>query len=982
MAIFKCKMCGGDLEIGSNETVAVCEYCNTKQTIPALDNEKKINLFNRANRLRFNNEFDKAAGVYESIAAEFPEEAEAYWGLCLCKYGIEYIDDPKTGNKVPTCHRTSFDEIFSDNNFSLALEYADFTATSVYREEAKEIDRLQKAILDIAKNEEPFDIFICYKETAEDGQRTKDSVLAQDMYDKLTEKGYKVFFSRITLEDKLGKEYEPYIFSALNSAKVMLAVGTKYEYYNAVWVKNEWSRFLDMMKSDKEKVLIPCYADIDAYDMPQEFKNLQGQDMGKIGFMQDLLRGIGKILSENAPQQTIIRETVVSSGSADTAPLLKRAFMFLEDGDFKSAEEYCEKVLDINPECAEAYLGKLMVDFKIDRKENFKNLDKPFSDNINYQKIMRFGDEDLKNELSGYIEEINQRNENERLEGIYSNALNILQTSNNESEIREAKKKFESISDYKDSVEKIAECEEKALEYLYARACNKMKEAEHEYDLGHAAELFDEIIDYRDSSELKQECLEKAETIKKDFVYERALKAYKSDDEDIPKITRAISELKTINGWKDSAELIEKCKEKIIKINELEEIRKQEQEKRRQADVIKQKKRKTIRIIITLLIVALIIVLAFAVIFVVIPNRIYNQGIDYMNEGQYTWAMNKFEEVGFDYKDSQAKYEEAKLGFYNQSIDLMNSGKFVEAMWRFEEIGFDYKDSQAKYDEAKKCYFNKMNKTAVSLGFNHIVGLKSDGTVIAKSYNYYIDETVIRKSNEEGECNVKSWKDITSVSASYGHTVGLKSDGTVVATGEESYFDGVSDWTDIVSIYAEIGHTVGLKSDGTVVVTSSAMNDEVSSWTDIVAVSVDSDHLVGLKSDGTVVATGEESYFDGVSDWTDIVAVSAGAYHTVGLKSDGTVVAIGYNEYGYDQCNVSDWTDIVAVSAGYGYTLGLKSDGTVVSTDEYYDMSAWTDIVAIYEGSYGIKSDGTVVAYYSSDNDNYNVSGWTDIKVY
>ena len=114
MAIFKCKMCGGDLEIGSNETVAVCEYCNTKQTIPALDNEKKINLFNRANRLRFNNEFDKAAGVYESIAAEFPEEAEAYWGLCLCKYGIEYIDDPKTGNKVPTCHRTSFDEIFSD----------------------------------------------------------------------------------------------------------------------------------------------------------------------------------------------------------------------------------------------------------------------------------------------------------------------------------------------------------------------------------------------------------------------------------------------------------------------------------------------------------------------------------------------------------------------------------------------------------------------------------------------------------------------------------------------------------------------------------------------------------------------------------------------------------------------------------------------------------------------------------------------------
>ena len=37
-------------------------------------------------------EFDKAYGVFESIVADFPEEAEAYWGLCLCKYGIEYVD--------------------------------------------------------------------------------------------------------------------------------------------------------------------------------------------------------------------------------------------------------------------------------------------------------------------------------------------------------------------------------------------------------------------------------------------------------------------------------------------------------------------------------------------------------------------------------------------------------------------------------------------------------------------------------------------------------------------------------------------------------------------------------------------------------------------------------------------------------------------------------------------------------------------------
>ena len=250
MAVFKCKMCGGSLEVSEGMTVCECEYCGTQQTVPSADNEKKVNLFNRANRLRIASEFDKAAGIYESIVSEFPEEAEAYWGLCLCKYGIEYVDDPATANKIPTCHRTSYESIFNDTNYKAALDHADSVANCLYQSEAAEIDRLQKAILDIAKNEAPYDVFICYKETAEDGQRTKDSVLAQDIYDALTAKDYKVFFARITLEDKLGQQYEPYIFSALNSAKVMLAIGTKEEYFNAVWVKNEWSRFLGLMKSD------------------------------------------------------------------------------------------------------------------------------------------------------------------------------------------------------------------------------------------------------------------------------------------------------------------------------------------------------------------------------------------------------------------------------------------------------------------------------------------------------------------------------------------------------------------------------------------------------------------------------------------------------------------------------------------------------------------------------------------------------------
>lgn len=500
MAVFKCKMCGGDLEVIEGSATCECEYCGSLQTLPSLDNEKKLNLFNRATRLRFNNEFDKSEAVYESIVAEFPEEAEAYWGLCLCKYGIEYVDDPATAKKIPTCHRTSYDSIFNDSNFEMALEYADMVAQRVYREEAKEIDRLQKAILEIAQKEEPYDIFICYKETAEDGQRTKDSVLAQDMYDALTAKGYKVFFARITLEDKLGQEYEPYIFSALNSAKIMLAVGTKYEYYNAVWVKNEWSRFLDMMKKNKEKILIPCYADIDAYDMPQEFKNLQGQDMGKIGFMQDLVRGVEKIIpiekADKAHQQVV--QQVITGSITNIENLLMRGNLALEDQKWGDADKFFDRVLDENAEEARAYLGKLMAEFKISSESELANVCALFDENPNFKKICRFASDELKERITNYSIQAN-----------YNYACMLMKKATVVKEYDNVIKLLNKNSEYKDSLAKIEECtkhiEEIKCELIYKNATELLNSNDIE-KVKDAQNKFKSIIDWKDSKELANKC--------------------------------------------------------------------------------------------------------------------------------------------------------------------------------------------------------------------------------------------------------------------------------------------------------------------------------------------------------------------------------------------------------------------------------------------------------------------------------------------
>lgn len=458
MAVFKCKMCGGSLDFKAGESVATCEWCKTKQTLPKLDSSEKVNLYDRANHFRRNNEYDKAAGIYEQILNQDKTDAETYWSLVLCKYGIEYVEDPRSHKRVPTINRVQFTSIFMDENYKAAIQYADEKQRAIYEEEAKTIDKIQKGILEISKKEEPFDVFICYKETSNSGERTVESVLANELYNELTRDGLKIFFARITLENKLGTAYEPYIFAALNSAKVMVVVGTSAENLNSVWVKNEWSRFLGMIKEGQKKFLIPAYKNMDPYDLPEEFSHLQAQDLAKIGATQDLVHGIKKLVGDGVQSGVQRNDAPITSSNQDA--LVKRMFMFLETGDWKSADEYCEKVLDQDPENAYAYVGKLMIDLKIREKSQLGERTKQFRDNYNYKKAIEFADENLRKELYQYSEQVDQKHK----EFHYENAVSAIDLAKTYQDLESAAERLEKIAPYKDAVQLAQECREKAIE--------------------------------------------------------------------------------------------------------------------------------------------------------------------------------------------------------------------------------------------------------------------------------------------------------------------------------------------------------------------------------------------------------------------------------------------------------------------------------------------------------------------------------------
>ena len=388
----------------------------------------------------------------------------------------------------------------------------------------------------------------------------------------------------------------------------------------------------------------------------------------------------------------------------------------------------------------------------------------------------------------------------------------------------------------------------------------------------------------------------------------------------------------------------------------------------------KQKKHRGLRIAAGIAGGLAALLLAMLITKVAIPAVEYSKAEKLLASGDYDGAITAFEALG-DYKDSSAmRVESANAKEYAQAEKLLAQGQTAEAAVAFAKI--------AEYEDARERSFELWDTMAgrktLAAGWDYIVGLKTDGTVVAVG------------SNSCGQCDVSSWTDIVAVAAGSHHTVGLKADGTVVAAGDNERGQcDVSGWRDIVAVAAGSFHTVGLKADGTVAAVGMMQfgQCDVSGWTDIVAVSAGRRHTVGLKADGTVVAVGDNEYGQcDVSGWTDIVAVSAGFHHTVGLKADDTVVAVGDNEYG--QCDVSGWRDIVAVAAGFSHTVGLRADGTVVAAGEKSygrcDVSGWRDIVAVaagYSNIVGLKADGTVAAVGDNGYGQCDVSGWANIRI-
>ena len=84
---------------------------------------------------------------------------------------------------------------------------------------------------------ENIDVYICYIDNDENGRRTKDSIISQDIYRKFEAKKINTFYSRITADGLFEDDFEKIIFSALIKSKIIVIVGTTKTYFEKLYEK-------------------------------------------------------------------------------------------------------------------------------------------------------------------------------------------------------------------------------------------------------------------------------------------------------------------------------------------------------------------------------------------------------------------------------------------------------------------------------------------------------------------------------------------------------------------------------------------------------------------------------------------------------------------------------------------------------------------------------------------------------------------------
>ncbi len=444
-----CPVCGSNLVEEKENGRLKCASCGT-----VIENENTFSDTNAIMSYLDGSQFETAENYCRDALARNGESHPILnWLLFLAKNKIHFVNDPKTNERKPVFYSERVfkrDCVFDDENYNLAIQGK---YRSKYQHFGELIEAIRMELCEKISEEVDTDIFISFKSTEEvtdsEGKirsvETFDQKKGWEIYDYFTSKGYKVFFSPVSIGrgNVLGQMYEPKIFAALASCRAMILIGTKKSYIIDGWVRDEWTRYLYFMKNCKNKKssrlnkandsLFYVFDKQPPVDLPSQIAEIEGIDCSSAYYLDDLYKSIkarignvnngierisiekGERIKKEKVDIESIKTIALGNGSiakkqtkiagnlevkefgknkvdyfdADTQKILDGAFTSLEEGNFNFARHEFDDVLS-TADNATALYGKILLTIEAKNEEEFsKNAEKfPKSEISLYHKLM------------------------------------------------------------------------------------------------------------------------------------------------------------------------------------------------------------------------------------------------------------------------------------------------------------------------------------------------------------------------------------------------------------------------------------------------------------------------------------------------------------------------------------------------------------------------------------------------------------------
>ena len=372
---FTCKTCGadlGELAAKAENGVVKCVYCDSVWTIVKKTTDKTAADFIAMGEHELDVcRFEEAYMAFRRASELDPKEPQAFWGMALAEFKVQYVKDEVNNHLQPICHEIITKNFLENANYLKALELATPEQKEAYVFKGKEIETIKKEFIRLNNSGTEYDCFICVKVTEiHTDKKTDDYERAREIYYYLKDKGYKPFFSELSLRGEMGADYEAHILYALNKSKCMLLICENEEYLRTPWVKNEYTRFLKMI-ADEEKAanaITFIFNGTPIERLPGRGGKLQGIDYADRNADEYIARYVEKLVASmsgdlsapaNAPDGDDKSDTGV-----DLEKLLKKAQVLSLRRKYDEAMEIYESLAEEYFDCIDVYIGILRVHSK------------------------------------------------------------------------------------------------------------------------------------------------------------------------------------------------------------------------------------------------------------------------------------------------------------------------------------------------------------------------------------------------------------------------------------------------------------------------------------------------------------------------------------------------------------------------------------------------------------------------------------------